>query len=294
MREQQSVTVVGLGPMGQAMARAFLAAGTKVTVWNRSSSKIAAMADLGAAPAGTVAAALAANEVIVVSLTDYAAMYDVLGQAPAQLAGKIIVNLSSGSPGQAREGAQWVRSHGAEFISGGVMSAGDNLAHPASYILYSGPQHVFSAHSALLRPLSPQEYLGADDGLAQVYYQAMLTVFHPWMLAFEQALAVIDRSGTDIDRFVPFAVRAAAAYPYFIEQFASAAKGGGWGDPAALAMMDAGAQHIIDASREAGVDAALSRTAQDFWRRARAASAQTGAPVSTFEIMRGPQPAVST
>ncbi|MGX1763084.1 NAD(P)-binding domain-containing protein, partial [Streptomyces lydicus] len=126
----RSVSVVGLGPMGQSMVRALLDAGVEVTVWNRSTDKVDALVELGAKRADTVAAALAANEVTVLSLTHYAAMYSVLEQATAQLAGKVIVNLSSDSPEKARKGAEWVRSHGAEFLAGGVMSAGDNIAHP--------------------------------------------------------------------------------------------------------------------------------------------------------------------
>ncbi|WP_378734808.1 NAD(P)-dependent oxidoreductase [Nocardia brasiliensis] len=285
----RSVSVVGLGPMGQSMVRAFLDAGVEVTVWNRSTDKVDAMVELGAKRAGTVAEALDANEVTVLSLTHYAAMYDVLGQATDHLAGKVIANLSSDSPEKARKGAAWVRSHGAQFISGGVMSAGDNITHPASYIFYSGPREVFDAHAELLRPLSPQEYLGADDGLAQVFYQALLTIFHPWLLAFDQATAMIERSGNDIAQFVPFAVRSAAAFPYFMEEFSEANQNGGWATLASLKMMDAGAQHIIDASEEVGVDATFSHTAQAFWRKAIAASEAKGTAVSTYEIIRGGQ-----
>ncbi|MFD1535193.1 NAD(P)-binding domain-containing protein [Pseudonocardia aurantiaca] len=35
MSTNTPVTVIGLGPMGQAMVRRFLAAGHRVTVWNR-------------------------------------------------------------------------------------------------------------------------------------------------------------------------------------------------------------------------------------------------------------------
>ncbi|WP_338769696.1 NAD(P)-binding domain-containing protein [Nocardia vulneris] len=283
----RSVSVVGLGPMGQSMVRALLAAGVDVTVWNRSTDKVDAMVELGAKRADTVAAALAANEVTVLSLTHYAAMYSVLEQAADQLAGKVIVNLSSDSPEKARKGAEWVRSHGAEFLAGGVMSAGDNIAHPASYIFYSGPREVFDAHAELLRPLSPQEYLGPDDGLSQVFYQALLTIFHPWLLAFDQATAMIERSGNSIAQFIPFAVRSAAAYPYFMEEFSVANQNGGWATLASLKMMDAGAQHIIDASEEVGVDATFSHTAQAYWRKAIAASEEKGEAVSTYALMRG-------
>ncbi|WP_459548697.1 NAD(P)-dependent oxidoreductase [Nocardia sp. X0981] len=282
----RSVSVIGLGPMGQAMVRAFLAAGVEVTVWNRSAAKAEAMVREGAKRAPTVAEALDANEVIVLSLTHYAAMYDVLGRATDRLTGKVIANLSSDSPENARKAAAWARSHGARFLSGGFMSVGDDITHPASYIFYSGPREVFDACAELLRPLSPQEYLGADDGLAQVFYQALLTVFHPWMLAYDQALAVIAGSGNEIGRFLPYALRFSEAFPAFMTQYAEAAESGGWGDLASFRMMDAGAQHVIDASEEAGVDATLSRTAQGLWRRALSASEAAGRPVPIFELLR--------
>ncbi len=282
----RAVSVVGLGPMGQAMVRAFLEAGVEVTVWNRSPEKVDAMVELGAKRATTVADALDANEVTVLSLTHYAAMYQVLGEATGHLKGKVIANLSSDSPEKARKGAEWVRSHGAQFLSGGVMSAGDNIAHPASYIFYSGPREVFDAHAELLRPLSPQEYLGEDDGLAQVFYQGLLTIFHPWLLAFDQATAMIDGAGHDIAAFVPFAIRSAAAFPYFMEEFSVANQNGGWASLASLKMMDAGAQHVIDASEEVGVDAVLSHAAQALWRKAIAASEEAGTPVSTYALLR--------
>ncbi|NLE82664.1 MAG: NAD(P)-dependent oxidoreductase [Rhodococcus sp.] len=291
MSQQQgstaSVSVIGLGPMGQAMVRAFLSAGTEVTVWNRTSAKVDAMVALGAKPANSVAEALGSNELIVVSLTHYDAMYQVLGQATDQLAGKVIANLSSDSPEKARVGGTWVRSHGAQFLSGGFMSAGDNIEHPASYIFYSGPREVFDAQADLLRPLSPQEYLGTDDGLAQVFYQALLVTFHPWILSYHQALALIERSGHDIDQFLPYAVRSAGAYPFFMEEYAKTAKEDGSGDLAALQMMDAGAQHIIEASEEVGADSTLSHAAQSLWRKAITETEATSNAVAMFDLMGG-------
>ncbi|MEV0249587.1 NAD(P)-binding domain-containing protein [Nocardia sp. NPDC050712] len=281
----RSVSVIGLGPMGQAMVRAFLRAGVEVTVWNRSADKAEAMVELGAVRAATVAEALDANEVTVLSLTHYAAMYDVLGPAVDHLPGKVIANLSSDSPDKARAGATWVRSHGAEFLSGGVMSAGDVIDHPASYIFYSGPRAVFDAHADLLRPLSPAEYLGADDGLAQIFYQALLITFHPWLIAFDQALATIANSGHDVEQFLPYAQRSSAAYPHFMAVSVQAAKAGGWGDLASFKMMDAGAQHIIDASEEVGVDAVFSHAAQALWRKAVAESETSGRPVSIYQLL---------
>ncbi|CAL9657731.1 hypothetical protein SUDANB176_06864 [Streptomyces sp. enrichment culture] len=45
---KQSVTVIGLGPTGQAMAGAFLDRGYDVTVWNRTASRADALVARGA------------------------------------------------------------------------------------------------------------------------------------------------------------------------------------------------------------------------------------------------------
>ncbi|MEU4433686.1 NAD(P)-binding domain-containing protein [Nocardia rhamnosiphila] len=109
-RAASSVTVIGLGPLGQAMVERLRASGLVVTVWNRSQEKAIAMERFGAARAHTATQALDAGEVIVVGLTDYAAMYDVLEPAVDHLPGKTIVNLSSGSPEETRAAGSWVRA----------------------------------------------------------------------------------------------------------------------------------------------------------------------------------------
>ncbi|MCC3765230.1 NAD(P)-binding domain-containing protein [Glycomyces sp. TRM65418] len=287
MSAKNSVTVIGLGPMGRSMVKAFLDAGVEVTVWNRTAAKADAMVELGAKRAATVAEALDANEVTVVSLTHYQAMYDVLGQATDHLKGKVIANLSSDSPENTRKGAEWALGHGARYLVGGFMSQGDDIAHPDSYLYFSGPQDLFDAHKDLLRPLSRQEYLGEDYGLAQVFYQAELALFHAFLIGWEQALAIVDRSGADIDRFVANASSHPNSYRDFMREFAEAAKAGGWGDLHSFKMMHAGAQHVIEASVDVGVDASLTETAQDFYQRAIDASERAGRPVPVYQLLRG-------
>src|ERR1700754_1265589 len=57
----KAVTVLGLGAMGSALARAFIAAGHPTTVWNRAPEKAAALVAAGAARADTAATAVAAR-----------------------------------------------------------------------------------------------------------------------------------------------------------------------------------------------------------------------------------------
>ncbi|MFB9661084.1 NAD(P)-dependent oxidoreductase [Glycomyces mayteni] len=281
----KSVTVLGLGPMGRATVRLLLAAGVHVTVWNRTPGKAEALAELGAVPAATAAEAVAANDTILLSLIHYDAMYGVLDQA--DLTGKTVVNLSSDSPANTAKGAGWVLDRGARFLTGAYMTQSDDIAHPASQLYVSGPADLHAELKPLLDHLCKHTHLGEDYGLAQLYYQAGLAMFHAYLISLQQAFAMIERSGGDIDTFLELSKDDAGSQRDFSLYFAQAAKQGGWGDVASLKMMHAGAQHVIDASEDAGVDAALTRTIQDYYQRALDATEQTGAVVPVYRLFRG-------
>ncbi|MGW0183695.1 NAD(P)-dependent oxidoreductase [Nocardia sp. NPDC003345] len=286
-RTAGSVTVIGLGPMGRAMVESLRAAGRAVTVWNRSPEKADAMAEFGAERAHTVAQALDAGEVIVVSLTDYAAMYEVLEPAVDHLPGKVVVNLSSDSPAETGAAQAWVSARGGRFLAGGVMADSAGVGGADAYIFYSGPREVFDTCAEVLRPLGRPEYLGADIRTAQLYYQAVLAMFQSGLLAFEQALAMIERSGEPIERFLPYAQRSMGDMTELYTAVAAMAATGGWRDIGHLRMMTAGARHVVQTTAAAGVDTELSRAVHSHWDRALAASRQAGVPVSTFQLLRG-------
>lgn len=284
MSAKKSVTVIGLGPMGRATVRILLAAGVDVTVWNRTPGKAEALAELGAKPAATVAEAVAANDTILLSLIHYDAMYGVLEQGPTDLTGKTIVNLSSDSPANTGKGAGWALGRGARFLTGAYMTQSDDIGHPVSRMYVSGPAALHQELRELLELLCPTEYLGEDYGVAQLYYQANLAMFHAFLISLEQAVAMIERSGGDVDRFLALRENEPQSLKDFSAYFVEAAKQGGWGDLANLKMMHAGAQHVIDASEEAGVDAEITRTIQRYYQRALDASERTGRVVPVHRI----------
>jgi 3-hydroxyisobutyrate dehydrogenase-like beta-hydroxyacid dehydrogenase len=81
-----SVAFIGLGYMGAPMAARLLAAGHRLTVWNRTPSKAAALAEQGARVAGSPAEAAATAEVTITMVADPAALEAVVF-GPGGLAG---------------------------------------------------------------------------------------------------------------------------------------------------------------------------------------------------------------
>src|SRR5690606_12816342 len=178
LRAMSEVTVIGLGPMGSAMAATFLEAGHDVTVWNRTASKAGPLVAKGAKQAERPAT----GELLVISQISYQAMYDSLGEA--RLDGKTLVNLSSGTPAELREAARWVAERGGTLITGGIMVPPPGIGQPGAYTFYSGPKEALDRYAATLEALSAVTYVGEDPGLAMMYYQAQLLMFWSALTSF--------------------------------------------------------------------------------------------------------------
>jgi 3-hydroxyisobutyrate dehydrogenase-like beta-hydroxyacid dehydrogenase len=263
----QPVTVIGLGPMGRAMAAAFLDKGHPVTVWNRTASRADDLVARGAVRADTPEAALAANELVVLSLTDYAAMYDLLGPATGALPGRVLVNLSSDTPDQARAAARWAAEHGATHLTGGVLTPPSGIGRPESSTLYSGPREAFERHRETLTVLTAADYRGDDPGLAALYYQLNMDMFWTSMLSWLHALAVARANGITAKELLPYAT-SALDLRQFLEFYTDRIDAGEHsGDVDRLAMGVASIEHVAHTSRDSGIDPALPQAVLDIFRR---------------------------
>ncbi|MFI6646514.1 NAD(P)-dependent oxidoreductase [Streptomyces sp. NPDC050529] len=271
--QDKAVTVIGLGPMGRAMTRTLLAAGHPVTVWNRTAGRADGVVAEGATLAATPRAAVEASDLVVLSLTDYRAMYDILDGATASLAGRTLVNLSSDTPGRSREAAAWAAGHGAGFLTGGAMVPAPMVGTEASYVYYSGPDKVMENHRAALTLLGTPKYLGEDPGLAQTMYQAQLAVFLTTLSALMHATAMLGSAGMTAAEALPELLAAADSIGDIMrageERPGTALDAGEHpGDLSTVTMMGATSDHIVETSTALGLDLALPLAVQAHYRAA--------------------------
>lgn len=268
------VSVIGLGPMGRAMVHTLLDAGHPVTVWNRTPSRaddvVAAGADLAASPR----AALEAGDLVVLSLTDYRAMYDIVGGATASLSGRTLANLSSDTPTATRDAALWAESHGSSFLTGGVMVPAHMVGTDRAYVYYSGDEATFRAHETTLARIGRPRFLGADPGRAQLMYQAHLDVFLTTLSGFAHATALVGSAGITAEEFLPEVLQLFNAIPDMIAPDGIGSLGTRIdadehpGGASTVTMMGATADHIHAASTAQGIDADLPRAVREQYHRA--------------------------
>ncbi|AHH97786.1 hypothetical protein KALB_4424 [Kutzneria albida DSM 43870] len=189
------MTVLGLGPMGTTLAKAFLTAGHRTTVWNRTPGRAGNLAVRGAAEVALAAEAVDASPLVVVCLATYEAVHEVLVPIADQLVGRTVVNLTSGSPVHARETAAWVERQGADYLDGVIMTVPSGIGNQDFLLLYAGSQAAFDGSRGILVALGHPVYLGADAALASVYDTALLSLMWGTLTGWLHGVALIGADG---------------------------------------------------------------------------------------------------
>ncbi|MBB5117003.1 6-phosphogluconate dehydrogenase [Streptomyces eurocidicus] len=250
-----SVTVLGLGRMGTALAGAFLAAGHPTTVWNRSAGKDDDLVARGAERAAGAAEAVAASPLVVVCLSTYDVVREVLADSAEVLRGRTLVNLTSGSPEQARETAAWAAGHGVGYLDGAIMSTPPGIGSSAIMLLYSGSPAAFAAHEDTLRSLGDAVHLGDDAGTASLYDTALLGMMWATLGGWLQGVALTGADGVAATAFTRVAIRWTAAVNGFMSTYAPQVDAGEYpGDDATLDVHLGAVEHLVHASAARGLD----------------------------------------
>lgn len=196
---------VGLGLMGSALARALLAAGHPITVWNRSPGKAEALVGLGAREARTFADALAASPVLLICIDNYVsarALLESEGQT-GQLAGRTVANLTTGTPREAEELSAWVGGQGARYLDGAILCGPNQIGTTGGEILVSGDASAWQAAGPLLTCLAGKvRYVGQGVGDAAALDFAWLTMYYMKFIGVAHAARICVAQGIELQAFM--------------------------------------------------------------------------------------------
>ena len=284
--EPKHVTVLGLGLMGSALARALASAGYALTVWNRTPEKAEPFSGT-ARVAGTVREACAASPTVFVSLLDYAVSDGLLHQAEVEqaLAGKLLIQLSTGTPADARREEAWAKQHGIVYLDGAIMSYPPDIGSQQATIYYAGPRAVFADSRELLGALGGQPtYCGEAIGAAAAVDMVLLDVFYGASAVLLHAAAICLAESLPLDRFLAHGL---------LERVAGLALPGvGTGNyprgNATMVTNAAGVRHIVRASQEAGIDASFPTALLGWFTRAIERGYAADDIPSLYEVFRQP------
>lgn len=268
--ERSSVTVIGMGPMGQSLAGAFLKNGHLTTVWNRTAAKAEALVAQGATLAQSVRDAIEASSLIVICVLDYHAVEAILGQQGEALKGRTLVNLTADSPDRARAMAAWASERGIDYLDGAIMTPTPTIGTSAAVVLYSGTESVYVAHQPTLSSIGgTASYLGEDHGRAAAFDVSLLDLFWTTMSGYTHALALARAENISPKEFAAYAQGIVAILPdIFVYMADDVAEGSYPGEKSNIASAATGIDHIIHAAGYNGIDASVLSAARGIAQQA--------------------------
>ena len=252
-QHETPVTVLGLGEMGRALAERLLDAGHPVTVWNRSPARAAPLAERGATVAATVADAVAAAPLVVVCLFDHASVHEVLDPVAGRLAGRVVVNVTTTAPHEARELGEWAVEHGVDLLDGGIMAVPEMIGGPGAAVFYSGPQAAFDAHRDVFDLWAESSYFGTDAGMASLYDLAMLSTMYVMFAGFMHGAAMVGSAGVSATDFAARTIPFISAVVGSFAEFADIIDRRDYAGPGQQSLEFSDLTRLLEASRHQGV-----------------------------------------
>jgi 3-hydroxyisobutyrate dehydrogenase-like beta-hydroxyacid dehydrogenase len=172
------ITLIGLGAMGSALGQTLLAKGFEVILWNRTPAKADALVANGATFADTLAQAVQASSVVMICISDYPGTLKLLDQPEVAelLEDRIVIQLSTGTPVEARQLGQWVKLQGGRYVDGAIMVYPPAIGSAASQLLIAGDNDVVQEIRHFLDSLGGDiRYLGAEIGAAAALDMAVVS-----------------------------------------------------------------------------------------------------------------------
>jgi 3-hydroxyisobutyrate dehydrogenase-like beta-hydroxyacid dehydrogenase len=194
---KEKVLMIGLGAMGSVLARLLLEKGKTVTVWNRSAEKTLPLRAIGAAYTQDIREAVASNDIILICLPDYTTTEKVL--QGISLEGKTVVQLSTGTPQDARLMAASFSARGAEYLDGAILATPSQMGTAHTPIFLSGNNAAWATSEPSLRILGGAlSYFGEAPGAAAAWDIAALSSMFGMMIGFLNGARLIESEGLQV------------------------------------------------------------------------------------------------
>lgn len=192
---------VGLGIMGEPMARNLVEAGYTVQVHNRSREAVERLAGQGAVGAGSPAEAARGAHAVITVLPDAPDVEEVLlstsGVVEGLDRGGVVIDMSTISPVAARQLAASLDERGLRMLDAPVSGGQQGAIDAVLTIMVGGDAEVIEACRPILERMGTTVTRIGDAGAGQVAKACNQIVVAGTIQAVAEALTLAQRSGVD-------------------------------------------------------------------------------------------------
>ena len=205
------VSVLGAGLMGSPFSLRLLGEGHEVTVYNRSSDKLTHLISKGANITTNPFDAIANSKIIIMMLSGYSAITEVLFSTPIDMKDKLFVQMGTISPNESRELFARISRLGAKYIEAPVLGSIPEALSGKLIVMVGGSLDDFNYVVPILDCLGEKPILIGDVGTAAALKLAMNQLIAALTTAFSLSLGFCMRNGVDTEIYMDV-VRKSALY----------------------------------------------------------------------------------
>jgi 3-hydroxyisobutyrate dehydrogenase len=187
MTDKPTVSVLGTGIMGAAMARNLCRAGLEVRAWNRTREKAEPLAADGARIAGTPAEAVEGADVVLTMLYDGNIVLDVMREAaPALRPGTVWAQCTTAGIELVTDLAAFAGEHGLVFYDAPVLGTRQPAEAGRLTVLAAGPEEGRQTVAPVFDAVGAKTmWTGSDGGAGSA--SRLKLVANSWVLAVTAA-----------------------------------------------------------------------------------------------------------
>src|ERR1700685_386319 len=208
---------IGLGVMGSQMAERLMNHGHTVTGYNRTRAKAQWLIDKGMKFSDTPRGVAETADVIFSMVTNSAALEHVAhgpdGIVEGISAGKVLIDMSTVSPGVSKALAAKIRAKGADMVDAPVSGSVITLQQGKLSVMVGGTKETFERVKPLLLDVGPKVTHVGENGLALVMKIATNLSLASQMLAFSEGVLLAEKSGIPREIAVDVLTHSAVASP---------------------------------------------------------------------------------
>jgi 3-hydroxyisobutyrate dehydrogenase-like beta-hydroxyacid dehydrogenase len=258
---------LGLGVMGNPMARHLAHKGHDVTVWNRTGEKAAAwVAKVGAGrAAATPSEAISGAEYIFLCLGDDPDVEAVFAAfAPALKAGQVIADHTTASAGLARRLGEAASAKGAGFVDAPVSGGQAGAENGQLTVMCGGDAATFAKVEPVMRPYSKQITLIGEVGAGQLAKSVNQICIAGVVQGISEGLHFARKNGLDEAKVIE-AISAGAAQSWQMQNRWRTMVDGKFDFGFAVDWMRKDLRIALDAARTAGASLPLTSLIDQFY-----------------------------
>lgn len=195
------ISVLGLGAMGTALARCLIRAGHDVTVWNRTATKSAAIAEDGAKVAASAADAVKQSALILTCIKGHREVLDLLQDIP-DLAGKTVCDLSTGDQADADALVAHLASCDADYMLGMINAYPSGIGQPDTPILTVSRPQTWHTYEPVIKSLGgASAYVGETPSALAALFAGLYTVRQAFMFGMVHGAVACKKAGIPMQVF---------------------------------------------------------------------------------------------